>query len=67
MNPTPTDTSLGTLIALLIGLVVTIKLAGAIGFWWLSYIFGNKLADLLDREDDGDPDRSRPAQERNSS
>ena len=67
MNPTPPDTSLGTLIGILIGVVVTLKLAGAIGFWWLSYIFGNKLADLLDREGDGDSDGSRPAHERNSS
>ncbi len=60
MNPTPPDISLGTLIGLLIGVALTIKIVGAIGFWWLSYIFGNKLADLLEREDDGTQRRSRP-------
>ncbi len=66
MNPPPPDISLGTLIGLLIGLVLTIKIIGAIGFWWLSYIFGNKLADLLEREDDHNPHRPGRIQSRDS-
>ncbi len=46
----PSELNIVHLFGIFVALVITLKLVGGILFWVLSYILGNKLADVLQAE-----------------
>ena len=53
-DPIMTEFNIVHLIGIFLALFVTLKIAGTVLFWLLSYILGNKLAEMLE-EDNGQP------------
>ena len=48
------------LVGIFVVLMVTFKIAGSILFWLLSYILGNKLAEMLEEDNDQPAGQRRP-------
>ena len=55
-----TEFNIVHLIGIFLALFVTLKIAGTVLFWLLSYILGNKLAEMLENDNDPPARQRRP-------